>query len=160
MSYPMQQEISAQVWVCDDCGCKDAKSCGCAGATARAEAAADRRNANRLASRRSYEKAKQNQQPSNDETGVDNVEELEPDTSAERRKREYAEDEGEPSSPEGEMLVRIRTIVNEANEASYNAELAFDNLEGIDLAPEMLVAVKRAAEAWNKVATELEKRNG
>jgi hypothetical protein len=24
-----QIEISAQVWVCDACGCQDAKSCGC-----------------------------------------------------------------------------------------------------------------------------------
>jgi len=39
---PQQQEISAQVWICHDCGGHDPKSCGCAGATAYSELAAKR----------------------------------------------------------------------------------------------------------------------
>jgi hypothetical protein len=65
---------SAQVWVCNDCGGHDPKSCGC-NSTAHMEKMAAKKEANRQAARRSYEKAKQNQQPSHNETNVENIEE-------------------------------------------------------------------------------------
>jgi hypothetical protein len=66
--------ISRQVWVCDTCGCRDNKSCGC-DSVAHAEEIAAKKEANRQAARRSYEKAKQNQHASHNETNVENVEE-------------------------------------------------------------------------------------
>jgi hypothetical protein len=61
------------------CGGHDPKSCSCdpAAVIAHAEALAGKREANRQAARRLYEKAKQNQHASHNETNVENTEELE-----------------------------------------------------------------------------------
>src|SRR6516162_1594523 len=74
----MRSEIirSAQVWVCDACGCQDAKSCGC-NSTAHQEELAAKKEATRQANRRSREKAKENQTARYNIADVENIEEFE-----------------------------------------------------------------------------------
>jgi hypothetical protein len=69
--------ISAQVWVCDACGCQDAKSCGCK-STAHMEKMAAKKEAHRQAARRSREKAEQNQGSRDNHAAVDNTEDFLP----------------------------------------------------------------------------------
>ena len=73
---PTQQVISAQVWVCHDCGAQDHKSCGCAGATAYSEALLEKRAKQRQADARYAEKrkVKQNQDVVDNRRVVENTE--------------------------------------------------------------------------------------
>jgi len=64
----------AQEWVCDTCGGRDHKSCGCNSA-AHAEAIAAKKEANRQAARKYREKSEQNQQSRHNDANVENVEE-------------------------------------------------------------------------------------
>jgi hypothetical protein len=66
--------ISRQVWVCDTCGCRDNKSCGC-DSVAHAEEIAAKKEAHRQAARTHREKAQRNQQPRDYHAPVENVEE-------------------------------------------------------------------------------------
>jgi hypothetical protein len=67
---PAQIVRSAQMWVCDSCGCHDNKSCSC-DSTAHAEELAAKREAHRQANRRSHEKAKQKQRASDNPADVE-----------------------------------------------------------------------------------------
>jgi hypothetical protein len=77
---PTQQVISAQVWVCHDCGAQDHKSCGCAGATAYSEALLEKRARDRKYQRdsRDRKKAQENQQARQSDTNVVNIDEFQP----------------------------------------------------------------------------------
>jgi hypothetical protein len=102
---------AAQVWVCDACGCHDAKTCGCK-STAHAEERAAKKEADRQRKRRDREKAKQNQSSRPTDADVEKIKEsgavddglaipasllrkpqgngADPEASAEARKAEYA----------------------------------------------------------------------
>jgi len=71
---PTQQVISAQVWVCHDCGAQDHKSCGCAGATAYSEALLEKRAQDRARQRRHREKTSENNEHVTRDTVVENTE--------------------------------------------------------------------------------------
>jgi hypothetical protein len=65
---------AAQVWVCDACGCHDAKTCGCK-STAHAEERAAKKEADRQRKRRDREKAKQNQSSRPTDADVEKIKE-------------------------------------------------------------------------------------
>jgi hypothetical protein len=75
---PTQQVISAQVWVCHDCGAQDHKSCGCAGATAYSEALLEKRAQDRARQRRHREKSNENNEHVTRDTNVVNTDEFQP----------------------------------------------------------------------------------
>lgn len=141
---------SLQEWVCNACGGRDHKSCGC-NSEAHAEELAAKKEANRQASRRSYEKAKQNQRPSNDETSVENIEDF-PSASAQVRKAEYEED----SEPD---LRPFPKKIAKANQRGFflmncHASIQVAEYEG-PIDDEIRIACRRAADAWNRLAAKL-----
>jgi hypothetical protein len=146
---PAQQVISAQVWVCHDCGAQDHKSCGCAGATAYSEALLEKRAQDRARQRRHREKSNENNEHVTRDTNVVNTDEFQPapEASAEARKRQYWADgpelEPDPVSAHSAFLIR----------ADVAARSAFYMRGKIDA--EIIAAAEDTAAVWARLVSSL-----
>src|SRR5439155_23894252 len=149
---PVTQIVrSAQVWVCDACGCQDDKSCGC-NSTAHMEALAAKKEAKRQADRARQQenrKTQQNQGPVANSTlrGTENT------------KESTATDETDHSPrnmKEAPTSMRISGFEYRAREAYEGAVL--DDLGGVEITEAFCALADQAAKAWNEIANSLRSR--
>ncbi len=142
LNHPTQIEISTQMWVCDSCGCKDSKSCGC-NSTAHAEELAAKKEAHRQANREHMQRKRQENQGS-----VDNPRDVETTD-------EFDEDDPavEAEHQQGLRVNAARGLVFRAKEARDGA--ALNNLKAEDVTELMVDAADEAAAAWSRTAQQL-----
>lgn len=147
MRAPVEISISQQVWVCDACGCKDNKSCGC-DSPAHAEELAAKKEAHRQAARASAQrKAKQNQSSFDNQRGVDNTEEFSTNDEDDETAQEEFERKVFRQNYRSAFLIR----------AHHALEFAVVPNEG-KVDQELVDAARAVAAAWMSVAQKLEER--
>jgi len=154
---------SAQVWVCDDCGCQDPKSCGC-DSSAHMEEKAAKKEADRQRKRRDREKAKKNQQSRPSDAPIVNTGFSRPtfvDVSDYDDGPIGLDNQGNIADmPEDtDPAVRVEWFMWRASESVHGARA--DSMAGLKITPAMCAAAAEVVAAWSALhRTMMEKCDG
>jgi hypothetical protein len=167
---------SAQVWVCDACGCQDAKSCGCNSTAHQEELAARREQARkRQQKHRAAEKTNENNNHVTRDMDVENIEKSRKHQQNQNARGNRADveniDESEPEEKDHLELdgsyavvdykrpprMRVDGFLFRANESVRGARM--DNMAGL-VTKELLEAARDAATAWGELYRAMEVEYG